>query len=346
MEKTTPSVRSIARLTGFSKATVANALRGDPSVAAATAERIRAVAAEVGYESNRFVTGLMSAMRRAQTSGFHGVLASIDFAEPERPDHGPFHLELVAGARARAAELGFKIEEFVVGARRLTLARLDAILKARGIHGVVVLPAWQAPDLGALDWTSLAAVAADQMPTAIQLHSVCCDHYGSMYHLLDLLERRGYRRAGLVLETGRDERVLMRRSAALHAFQQRLPRNRRVPLLEAPTIDGEALGSWFCKHRPDVVLAHETEVLDLLEKMGVAVPETCGFVCLNLSKAKRPCAGLDLQPRLIGARSVELLVAQLQQDARGVPECPSVLTLAARVMNGPTLRSNEGVVVP
>ncbi len=338
MSRPTPSVRSIARLTGFSKATVANALRGDASVAVATAERIRAVAAEVGYESNRFVTGLMSAMRRSQTTGFHGVLASIEFAEPERPAHGPFHLELVAGARGRAAALGFKLEEFVVGVRRLTLARLDAVLKARGIHGVVVLPAWRAPDLGALDWASLAAVAADRMPTAIQLHSVCCDHYSSMYHLLESLERRGYRRPGLILETGRDERVLMRRSAALHAFQQRLPRSRRVPLLEAPALDREVFDSWFRRHRPDVVLAHEPEVLDFLEADDVAVPDACGFVCLNLAKTKRPCAGLDLQPRLIGARSVELLVAQLQQNARGVPECPSVLTLAARVVDGPTLR--------
>lgn len=343
MNRSTPSVRSIARLTGFSKATVANALRGDPSVAAATAERIRVVAEEVGYESNRFVGGLMSAMRRGQATGFHGVLASIDFAEPERPAHGPFHLALVAGARERAAELGFKIEEFVVGGRGLSLARVDVILKARGIHGVVVLPAWQAPDLGALDWTSLAAVAADQMPTTIQLHSVCCDHYGSMYRLLEVLETRGYRRPGLVLETGRDERVMMRRSAALYAYQQRLPRARRVPLLEAPTIDRDVLGPWFRKHRPDVVLAHETEVLELLEVEGAAVPEDCGFVCLNLSKAKRPCAGFDLQPRLIGARSAELLVGQLQQNVRGVPECPSVLTLAARLVDGPTLRANAPV---
>lgn len=338
MSRPTASVRSIALLTGFSKATVANALRGHPTVAAATAERIRAAAAEVGYARNRFVGGLMSAMRRAQTSGFHGVLACVDFAEPDRPEHGPFHRELVSGARARAAELGFKLEEFVVGEGRLSPARLNTILQARGIHGVVILPAWQAPDLGALDWTALAAVAADRMPTTIQLHSVCCDHYSTMHHLLESVERRGYRRPGLVLETGRDERVLMRRSAALHVFQQRLPRNRRVPVLAAPRIDRKTFGLWFRKYRPDVVLAHETEVLDFIEAEGSGVPADCGFVCLNLVKAKRPCAALDLQPRLIGARTVEQLVAQLQQNAHGVPECPSVLTLLARMVEGPTLR--------
>ncbi len=346
MSRSTASVRSIALLTGFSKATVANALRGHPTVAAATAERIRAAAAEVGYSRNQFVGGLMSAMRRAQTAGFHGVLACVDFAEPDRPEHGPFHRELVSGARARATELGFKLEEYVVGEGRLSPARLITILQARGIHGVAILPSWRAPDLTGLDLGALAVVAADLMPNASPMHSVCCDHYGSMFALLERLEARGYRRPGLVLDTGRDERVLLRRSAALHAFQQHLPANRRVPVLEAPTIDRALFGRWFRRHRPDVVLAHETEVLDLLEAEGAAVPGGCGFVCLNRAKARRSCAALDLQPRLIGARTVELLVAQLQQNTLGVPECPSVLTLVARLVEGPTLRSNVGVVVP
>lgn len=339
MPSARPTVRSLARLTGFSKATVANALRGDPSVAAATAERIRAVAADAGYTRNRLFTGMMSAMRRAQTTGFHGVLACVDFAEPDRPDHGPFHRELVAGARARAGELGFKLEEQVVGAGHLSPARLSSILRARGIHGLVVLPSWRPPDLSGLDWGTLAAVAADRMAMPVQLHSVCCDHYGSIHALLEELAARGYRRPGLVLETGRDERVLRRRSAALHAFQLQLPAGRRVPLLEAPEFDGAVFGKWFRRYRPDVVLAHETAVLDLLEAEGAAVPGDCGFVGLNLAKAQRPCAALDLQPRLIGARSVELLVAQLQQNACGVPECPSVLTLPARLAEGPTLRA-------
>jgi LacI family transcriptional regulator len=338
MSRTPASVRSIALLTGFSKATVANALRGHPTVAAATAERIRAAAAKVGYARNRFVGGLMSAMRRAQTSGFHGVLACVDFAEPDRPEHGPFHRELVSGARARAGELGFKLEEFVVGAGRLSPARLNTILQARGIHGIAILPSWRAPDLDGLDLGALAVVAADFMPNASPMHSVCCDHYGSLFTLLEQLESRGYRRPGLVLDTGRDERVMLRRSAALHAFQQHLPASRRVPVLEAPKIDDAVFGRWFRRHRPDVVLAHETEVLELIEAEGRAVPRDCGFVCLNLTKAKRPCAALDLQPRLIGARTVELLVAQLQQNAHGVPECPSVLTLLACLVDGPTLR--------
>lgn len=337
MTKKGPSVRTIAQETGFSKATVANALRGDGTVAPATAERILAVARKVGYRRNSYVTTCMSAMRRAQMFGFHGVLASLEIAEPDRPEHGPFHRELVVGARTRAEELGFKLEEHVVGPRHLSLGRFESILKARGIPGIVILPSWRPPDLSLLDWSSFAAVSADHMNASLQLHTVCCDHYRSMLTLLEHLHSLGYRRPGLVLETGRDERVMLRMSAGLHSFHRLFPSVREIALLDCPTIDRTTFVSWFRRQRPDVVLSHDTGVIGWLEEQGVSVPGQCGFVCLNLAKATRACAGLDLQPRLIGARSVELLIAQLQQNERGVPEYPSTLTLAARVVEGPTL---------
>jgi LacI family transcriptional regulator len=53
----------------------------------------------------------------------------------------------------------------------------------------------------------------------------------------------------------------------------------------------------------------------------------------------RPCAGLDLQPRTLGARSTELLIAQLQRNETGIPEWPSTTTIPARWVDGPTIRT-------
>ena len=41
-----------------------------------------------------------------------------------------FHRELVGGGRARATELGFKVEELLVGSAGMTIPRLDSILQA------------------------------------------------------------------------------------------------------------------------------------------------------------------------------------------------------------------------
>ena len=53
----------------------------------------------------------------------------------------------------------------------------------------------------------------------------------------------------------------------------------------------------------------------------------------------RPCAGLDLQPRVLGVRAAELLIAQLQRNELGIPEWPSTTTIAARWADGPTVRT-------
>jgi LacI family transcriptional regulator len=71
------------------------------------------------------------------------------------------------------------------------------------------------------------------------------------------------------------------------------------------------------------------------------VPATHGFACLNLHMKSRPCAGLDQQPRTLGARAAELLIAQLQRNETEVPEWPSTTTIAARWVDGPTLRAHE-----
>ena len=71
---------------------------------------------------------------------------------------------------------------------------------------------------------------------------------------------------------------------------------------------------------------------------GAQIPATHGFVSLNTLMRERPCAGLDLQPNVVGARAAELLVAQIQRNERDVPEWPTTTMIPARWVEGPTLR--------
>ena len=96
---------------------------------------------------------------------------------------------------------------------------------------------------------------------------------------------------------------------------------------------------WFRKHKPDVVIGHHTTAIDWMEGCGALLPATHGFVSLNVLMKTRPCAGLDLQPRTLGARGAELLIAQLQRNETGIPEWPSTTTIPARWVDGPTLRT-------
>jgi LacI family transcriptional regulator len=340
MKTPAPTVRSLARALGLSHTTVSDALRGKGRVDPKTATRVQKAAKDAGYRRNPLAAAVMSELRRSRGGTFRGVLAAVDIAEPQRRDpHGAFHGELVAGGRARAMELGFKLEEFVVGAAGMTVTRLDSIMQSRGIHGVLLLPSWFSPDWTGLDWSQYAAVYTDYVIERPPLHCVCCNHYRSMVAVLGLLRARGYKRPGLFLERGRDERTQRRFSAAFRSVQEGDPSLETIPLL---LTDGdrqkEQFDRWFQRYEPDVVLAHFTEALDWMEAAGAAVPRAHGFVSLNWLYKKRPCAGLDQQPRELGGRAVELLIAQLQRNERGIPAWPTTTSVLARWMEGPTVR--------
>jgi LacI family transcriptional regulator len=337
-----PTLRSLARDLGLSRTTVSDALRGSPRVDPRTAERVRKAAESAGYRRNPLAGALMSELRRSRGSSFRGVIASVDFTEPDRPREGlPYHRELTEGMSVRAGELGFKLERFNVGVGELTVSRLDSILHTRGIGGLALLPAWSEPDLSALDWSRLAGVYTDYIIERPNLHTVCSDQYRSLLAALHRLGEMGYRRPGLLLQRHQDERLQFRWSAAFRTFQENSAAGAKVPPLIVERHDRAAFARWFRDHKPDVVLGHHCEAIGWMEACGAKVPATHGFVCLNIHMKSRPCAGLDLQPRILGRRAVELLIAQLQRNETGVPEWPSTTTIAARWSDGPTVRDRS-----
>jgi LacI family transcriptional regulator len=335
-----PTLRSLARTLGLSRTTVSDALRGSPRVDPVTAARVKKAAREAGYRRNPLAGALMSELRRSRGTAFRGVLAAVDFNEPDRPDYAArFHSELVAGAQTRAAELGFKLEKFSVGRAGLTVQRLDSILQSRGIHGVFLLPAWDEPDLSNLDWTRYAGIYTDYIIERPALHSVCSDHYRSLLAALQRLAALGYTRPGLFLQKHHDERLQHRWGAAFRTFQENHAGIRTLPPLIVETFSRDIFLQWFRRYKPDVVLAHNCDAIEWMESAGAKIPTTHGFVCLNVLMRTRPCAGLDLQPRQLGARGAELLIAQLQRNEAGIPEWPSTMTIPAHWVEGPTLRS-------
>jgi DNA-binding LacI/PurR family transcriptional regulator len=340
MSAPAPTLRSLAKILGLSRTTVSDALRGSPRVDPNTAQRVKKAARDAGYRRNPLAGALMSELRRSRGTAFRGVLAAVDFNEPDRPDSAArYHRELVLGAEARATELGFKVEKFSVGHAGVSVQRLDSILQSRGIHGVILLPAWDEPDLSNLDWTRFAGIYTDYIIERPALHSVCPDHYRSLLAALQRLAALGYKQPGLFLQKHQDERLQYRWGAAFRAFQESHPNVNAVPPLIVDTFTREVFVTWFKKHKPDVVLAHNTTAIDWMESCGAVVPTTHGFLSLNVLMKTRPCAGLDLQPRTLGARGAELLIAQLQRNETGIPEWPSTTTIPARWIDGPTLRA-------
>jgi LacI family transcriptional regulator len=84
-----------------------------------------------------------------------------------------------------------------------------------------------------------------------------------------------------------------------------------------------------------------TEVLDWMKDSGAKIPSTHGFLCLNSLRATMPCASLDHQPRELGARAAELVIGHVIHNEYGPPTMPSLTSIPARWVEGPTVRLME-----
>jgi LacI family transcriptional regulator len=342
MPPATPTIRALARQLGLSRTTVSEALRGLPRIKERTATRVRNAAALAGYRPNPLASAVMSQIRRSRSQAFRGGLAAVNLDESDRPSYAlRYHDALIEGAHDRAAELGYKLQTFLVGQEGVTVERLDSILQSRGIQGLVLLPAWQEPDFSRLDWSRYAGVYTDYLIERPALHAIASDHFRSLMGALQRLGEMGYRRAGMFLRRHHDERLQHRLEGAFLAYQRSHRDAGRVPPLVMEEYNRAEFVRWFRRHKPDVVLGHRIEAVDWMKECGAKVPETAGFFSLNVTTESRPCAGLDLRPQLLGARSVELLIAQLQRNERGIPTPASLTMIPALWCDGPTLTGRD-----
>lgn len=335
-----PSVRQLARQLGLSHTTVSEALRGSPRVRPETRQRVFAAARESGYQSNPLAGALMSEMRRSRTGTFRGSLAIVDLEDAgKRPTHAVrYHRAMTKGAIARAAELGFKADLLVTGQCGISLHRLDTILQSRGIRGMLVLPTAEFPDMEDFPWSRYAGVYGDYIIDRPPLHSVCPAHYRTMVMLLQKLESRGYQRPGLVLEQAQDNRLFNQWEAAFTTYHQKNKQLAGLPPLLFSKVARKPFVDWFRRERPDVVICHHAVAMEWMTACGARIPATHGYCCLNMKMSTVPCAGIDLQPELLGACGIELVVAQLLRNEYGAPKFASNTSVPARWVDGPTLK--------
>jgi DNA-binding LacI/PurR family transcriptional regulator len=335
------TIRALARQLRLSPTTVSESLRGVARVSSATAARVRAAAQAAGYRCNPLFGSVLSQVRRSGGLGFRGALGIVDLEESDRPPGAVrFHELLVAGAKRRCAELGFSLARFLLGPDGLQPLRLNAVLTARNISGLLVLPAYWEIHLETVEWSKLAGVYLDRIIQHPALHCVSVDHYAAIWMAMEELAARGYRRPGLVLQRRQDERISHRLEGGFLTFCAHDACMKPAPVLAAPQIDEQLFTGWFCRNQPDVVLGHGRELLDLIRKAGGRVPQTVGFVSLNSSMfGDRPCAALDLRPELLGSLGTDLLVGQILRGERGIPAAPSYTSSPARWVDGPTVRS-------
>ena len=324
-------MREVAQRAGVSTSTVSLALRNSPLVADGTRARIRKLAEALRYRTHPLVAAHMRSRRKPQAGVEAPVIALVD-AQPVRHgwrDHPNTMLRaMFAGAEAQARARGYQTRSFWLHEPGMSHARFSEMLRARGIHGVVIGPSSELQLTLDFKWEWFSAVRLGSARVSPMVHRVVVDLYQAGQLAVQKAHELGYRRPGLTVREPFGIAHDRRYEAGFVTACAHLPGMRPVPPLFTPQVpDGPTLIRWVRRYRPDVIVdAEEHHDHDLLVAAGWRVPEDIGVLSLCAPSPAGRLSGCIQDGHAIGSAGIDHLVAMIECNETGVPAVPTTLS--------------------
>lgn len=308
-------LEDIALASGYSLATVSNALRGRGRMTEATRQRIRGMAEEMGYQNNAAASVLASMKRSGRGAEARLPVGWVGLSLEEKS---------YAGFLSGCAEYGYA-GSWIQPREFKSPKQLIRVLWSRGYVGLVIKsfpPAWTEEEWKEADWGILPAVKQyrswGQLPIPTVRHSA----FEYMHFTLKEVRRRGYRRIAVLLictESATDDSA---RLGAVLAFQaesepmgctvtwHRDPR----PVAQTRGRHGLSLDrstvEWLRTYAPDAIVGFPYNWCEALGEAGFRIPEEVAYAAvissLEYTGTTQVC-GCHPQSFASTRRTVELL---------------------------------------
>ena len=326
-------MREVAVCAGISRSAVSLALAGHPSIPPATRERVRVAAEQLGYRKNPLVAALMSVRRNGgmDTTARASLAFLTSHVAPDSWRKVATHRRFHAAASDRALKRGFSLEEFPLTDPAMRPERLEALLHARGIHGVLAAPLPGEQTSLAFDVANFAVVGLGTSVKTPAIDRVADDHFFGAQLAFEHCLALGYRRIGLALAANISRRLEHRWWSGFLVAQQKVPARDRIPALMPETREQipYLLNPWIARQRLDaVIFSHRTPA-----EMSRA-PAAVGLVSLSVHDATGVVAGIKQNERQIGEEAVDLLVSKLHHWSTGAASSPRLLLVRGAWTDG------------
>ena len=335
------TMRDIAAKLGVSHVTVSYALRGVPRVSPALRDRICEEARNMGYRPDPMLQALSTYRRTSRETRIQSALAWLCCWDPPEQMHTrkEFHSYWL-GVKHIAEKHGYRLERLVPN-ERLSVGRIQQIMQARNIRGVLIPPPQStfSQDLSSFDWGKFAVVKFGHSFDKLRVNLVTSAHTYNAALAIRKMTERGYCRIGFVSSEYSIRRTLILSGVLL--AQADLAEKNRVPFLSLPEAEvknggSERLRAWIEKEKPDAILSNLSEVPAMLRQAGYEIPRDVGFAALSVHDGNAD-AGIDQKPFEIGKAACESVVSLILHNGWGKPEAPREVLIEGAWVDGSTL---------
>ncbi|MBO1900330.1 LacI family DNA-binding transcriptional regulator [Leucobacter weissii] len=311
------TIHDVARRAGVSTTTVSHALNEKGTISERTRERVKSVAADLGYQADALARGL-----RSSRMGVIGlVLRPLDALGSYAPSGVDYFLRFAGAAAGRALDLGLGLMQ--VG----DLTKRPITPLAFSLDGYIVMdPMDDDPVIGLLQKYEMPFVTLGRDVRRPEANNwVASDDRRSVRTSLSHLHERGARSIAFVAGVdgnswNRDGEEVYLGWCAEHGVAPRL--------LHIPESDGEAGGRRAARQLleeglPDGVHCmtgrHAAGLQAELREHGVTTPEHLLLVAGSDAEPSRagtpPITGFDLNPERLAQATVNLLDATIRGEA-------------------------------
>jgi DNA-binding LacI/PurR family transcriptional regulator len=350
------TMKTIAAHAGVTQATVSMSLASHPRISAETRGRIQALARQLGYHPNPYVSTLMRIRRQGKPLMEKPVLALVcaqRTADGWRAHPSLTIQQMREGAFERATLRGYRAQEFWLHRDGMSNGRFSEMLYARGIRGLLLSPPAEGDPTPVLHWDYFAAVSLSVPLPNLTLTTVCNDHYFSSLTVARECHNRGYHRVGLVLREGHLQRFQGRWEAGVLMAARMFPDLALArPLYVDDLTDSALLVRWIEREKPEVIIAPSKDVvpdmIGIVRRAGWRVPQDIGFAALACPELGTSISGVFQNGRMIGGLALDTLISLVERNERGLPGQATTLMVEGQWNEGETLRppvsSVEGAI--
>lgn len=338
MEKATQSaanIMDVAKAAGVSHMTVSRVLNHTGNVKPATVKKVEAAMTKLGYRRNPMVQALMSQVRRQRVSLSSNLAWLEEKADGKKRDRIAL---LRDAASQRAAEIGYGFETIFHEPMELSAARIDSILKARGVRGVIIAPIQNSGAKFNFPWSqySVATIGRSLLTPAISHVMMHFQH--AMDRTLQELKVRGYKRIAFMTWREADLRSEHLQLMAFLRHNYLIEAQDRIEPIWMDDWSLRDLQRWYDTKRPEVIISSWPSGWPRVQQLGLRTPEELGFVALSRTESSPEVSGIRVPIEAMASGVVDAVVAQIHRNEQGLPKVPKCMLVEASWENGTTLR--------